>query len=602
MATPYDGKVAFWHWKGNSVSEPDIQTLATNLKAHIPTADAIWVKTSDGGSWQGTFDTKSSMWIRSRADITKWVNTLANFGLEFHAWAVLKGTNIPEETARVVEASSVAGVRSMVLDVEPYQYYWQGSRDDVIRLMTGVRNALGNDFHIGLCIDPRSHWYNSIFPDAWRPYVNSVHPMCYWGTMRRTPEDVLTEAYMVWGPYGLPIYPILQGHGVTPDSIREAQAHSRSVRGATGLSYWRLGVIDQQASAVIKQETVETEIGPDKVWRRFGWQKIVAPSEPGHMDGTHTGQPPQQLFTTFTSVRGHISKYAKTSAVRDQVWSLWRPNIPKRGIYEVSVYVPGRNATTRQGQYHIHGVAGVGSELLVRLDQSRYSYQWVPLVVYEFDNRPNGAQVNLTNLTGENDREIAFSAVRWREVLEQVKPGERHGFDSPVGTVQERLGSQIWPGTWFDATGFATYYTAVGAAYHTGADLNNNSPNWDADANAPVYAPADGVVTFSAAASGTWGYLIVIRHDPLPNGQSVWTRYAHANNALVRAGDRVERGQHICNIGNAGGLVPYHLHFDVAITNILEQRPAHWPGLNLQEVYRHYTDPKKFIQDNRPVR
>lgn len=601
MASPYQGKVSLWHWEGDAVGQSTIDQLASSVKSACPVADALFVKTSDGGEWQGNYDSKTAMHINGPSDIAKWVNTLANYGLEFHGWCVLRGVDIDDEINRVVQAASVPGVKSMILDIEPYQYYWQGSRADVIRLMSGVRNQLGNDFHIGLSIDPRSHWFDDIYPDAWRPYVNSVHPQCYWGTMQRTPESILTETYVTWGDYGLPIYPVLQAHGVEPDSIIRAQDIARSVRGATGLSYWRIGVITSLGYAAINDEKVDSEVGPDNVLRHYGWEKIIAPYEAGYMNGTHTGQPPNQVFTEFTSVRGHPIKYKQTRSDRDTVWALWRPNIPQRGNYEVSVFVPGQHASTTKATYHIHGVAGTGQEIRVKLDQSRYFDQWVPLVVYEFDNVPDGAQVNLTDLTGESNKEIAFTAVRWRQVVESDQPITQMGFDPPVGTVGERRGSQVWPGTWFDATGYGTYYTSVGASYHTGADLNNNSPSWDSDRGSPVYAPADGVVTFSAAASGTWYYIIVIRHDPLPDGTVVWSRFAHLQNPLVFEGDRVERGQQICSVGNAGGKLAYHLHFDIAKTDILETKPGHWPGLNLDEVYLHYADPKKFIQDHRPT-
>ena len=261
----------------------------------------------------------------------------------------------------------------------------------------------------------------------------------------------------------------------------------------------------------------------------------------------------------------------------------------------------GPHATSQQARYHIHGITGVGSELLVRLNQQKHYDKWVPLVVYEFDKQADGAQVNLSDLTGETGREVAFTAIRWRQVLEQVQPDLRAGFDSPVGTAAERLSDVVWPGTWFDATGYATYYTAVGAAYHTGADLNNNSPKFDSDKLAPVYAAADGVVTFVGTGTGTWGTLVIIRHDPLPDNTVVWTRCGHVANVIVNEGDHVERGQQICSIGNAGGKVAYHLHFDIAKTNILESTPGHWPGLDLNAVYKNYADPREFIRDHRPV-
>ncbi len=602
MASPYDGKISLWHWEGDAVGEPDIQTLVNTVKTRCPAADAIFVKTSDGDGWQGDFDSKTSMNIKGPDDIAKWVSTLKGQGLKFHAWAVVHGQNVDGEVARIVGACQVSGVKSMILDVEPYSQYWKGSRDDVIRLMSGIRNALGRDFHIGLSVDPRTQWYSAIFPDAWRPYVNSLHPQCYWGTMGRTPEDVLTETYVVWGNYGVPIFPVLQGYGVSPDSIIRAQDIARSVRGATGLSYWRIGVIGPIEYAAINDEKVNSEVGPDQVWRRYGWEKIIAPYEAGYLDGTQTGQASSQVFSEFTSVRGHPVKYKQTRADRDTVYAIWRPGLPAAGTYEVSVFIPGQHATTGKAQYHIHGVAGVGSELLVKLNQSHYYDQWVPLVVYNFAQQADGAQVNLTDLTGETNKEIAFTAVRWRQVLEQVQPNLRMGFDSPVGTAAERTTDQIWPGTWFDATGFATYYTSVGAAYHTGADLNNNSPGFDADKLAPVYAAADGVVTFVGDGGSTWGTLIIIRHDPLPDGTVVWTRSAHVANPMAREGDRLERGEQICQVGNAGGKVPYHLHFDIAKTDILEHQPNHWPGLNLDQVYANYVDPRQFILDHRPAR
>ena len=602
MVSPYQDKVALWHWEGDAVGEATIDELARMVKTRAPVVDAIFVKTSDGPEWQGAYDSKESMKIRGPQDIRRWIDTLANYGLEFHSWKVLRGIQIDREIDLIVQTASIPGVKSIILDIEPYEHYWQGSRQDVIRLMSGVRQRIGPNFHIGISVDPRSHWYNAIYPDAWRPYINSVHPQCYWGTMQRSPESILTETYVTWGGYGLPIYPVLQAHGVSPDSIRRAQDVARSVRGATGLSYWRIGVIGPLEYEAINDEVVDSEVGPDDVWRRYGWQKIIAPYESGYMDGTHIGLPPGQVLSEFTSVRGHPIKYKQTRADRDTVWTLWRPNIPERGVYEISVFIPSRHATTRNARYHIHGIANSNQEVIVKLDQSRYNDQWVPLVVFEFDRGPEGAQVNLTDLTDENDREIAFTAIRWRQVVESSEPSKQAGFDPPVGTVQERLSDQVWPGTWFDATGYATYYTSIGPAYHTGADLNNNSPTWDSDRNAPVYAPADGVVTYSAPASGTWHYLIIIRHDPLPDGTVVWSRLAHVQNPLVREGDRVVRGQHIANVGNAGGQLPYHLHFDIAKTDILESRPGHWPGLNLDEVYRHYVDPKKFIQEHRPRR
>ncbi len=141
MATLFDGKIGLWHWKGQAVGEATIEALVGSIKRQAPTVDAIFVKTSDGNEWQGNFDNKASMRVGSPSDITRWVNSLANAGLDFHAWCVVRGTDVDGEAARIIEAARVPGVQSLILDVEPYEQYWKGTRDDVIRLMTSVRSA-----------------------------------------------------------------------------------------------------------------------------------------------------------------------------------------------------------------------------------------------------------------------------------------------------------------------------------------------------------------------------------------------------------------------------------------------------------------------------
>jgi murein DD-endopeptidase MepM/ murein hydrolase activator NlpD len=185
------------------------------------------------------------------------------------------------------------------------------------------------------------------------------------------------------------------------------------------------------------------------------------------------------------------------------------------------------------------------------------------------------------------------------------------GFDSPVGSAVERAGNHIWPGKWFDFTGFNVLYTVRKEpipdtnqlrdvkAFHTGADLNLPK---NKDKLAPLYAAGSGEVIF-ADEKPVWGKIIVIRHDPLaPDADPVYTRYAHMERVDVTAGEEVTRGQQIGLIGEGDPDTPFsaHLHFDVCITNILEQNPGHWPALQQHLVTRHYTNPKAFIEANRP--
>lgn len=166
-------------------------------------------------------------------------------------------------------------------------------------------------------------------------------------------------------------------------------------------------------------------------------------------------------------------------------------------------------------------------------------------------------------------------------------------FDQPVGTQAQRDSNEVWSGGWVDATGYATLYKDSGgnAAYHTGADLNLNTPFFDADAHGPVYASADGVVTY-AGPWAVWGNIVVIKH---PNG--FCTRYGHVELILVRTGQVVVRGQQIASIGKPTS-GPYHLHFDIARKD-LSVKPSDWPGLNIERVKADYVDPKQYIIDSR---
>lgn len=167
---------------------------------------------------------------------------------------------------------------------------------------------------------------------------------------------------------------------------------------------------------------------------------------------------------------------------------------------------------------------------------------------------------------------------------------QRVRFDSPVGTPEERAGAKLWPGGWFDATGYAKRYQ-VGtrpAAVHTGADLNNNTPAYNADAHAPVYAAADGRVV-AAGTYPVWGKIIILEHT-LEDGAKLWTRYAHVEKMYPSVGDLVTRGSLIGTVGNADGTQAWHLHYDIARID-LGAKPTDWPGDDLDRVVRDYVDP-----------
>lgn len=88
-----------------------------------------------------------------------------------------------------------------------------------------------------------------------------------------------------------------------------------------------------------------------------------------------------------------------------------------------------------------------------------------------------------------------------------------------------------------------------------------------------VYAVEAGVVVASLEAAGSWGNIVMLRHDG-PDG-SMWSQYAHLQRRDVLLGAVVAKGQQIATVGDAGGQFAPHLHFELRKVEI----PATaWPG------------------------
>ncbi len=607
MPTPYDNRVALWFWKADSVPETSIDQLAQTIKRWAPAVSAVFVKTSDGSNWQGTHDRSRAIAIDGINNVDQWVQTLARYGLDFHAWAVPKGVDIAHESEKIIQVCQRPGVKSLILDVEPYNGFYTGGRQSVRPLMTAIRAALPATFHIGLSMDPRPQHYAAIFPDEWLPFVQSVHPQVYWASFQQTPEEALDAAFNTWTRFGRPIFPVLQGNADL-DTMQRARIAAISKYHVAGLSWWRLGAISPTQWPAINVNVDGTTPAPppsEPQGGRFASEIIVKPDDPGYHEGTYDDKPPSSLLKPFIDKQNWTTKFKPTTNLASAIWARWDPQLTVSGYYELAAYIPGQHATTANARYKIHNVENRTGESEVAVAQAHYFDQWVPLGVYQFDaNDPTAGAGFLNDLTGEAGKEIAFSALRWRQITGQQinTPYLADGFDAPIGTPEDHRSSAMWPGKWIDATGYAVRYRTgtPQEAYHTGADLNLNAPYFDADAHTPVCAAASGVVTYVGKITG-WGRIIVIRHDPLiGSGHVVYARYAHIESPCVQFGQRVARGEQIANVGNADGTYPYHLHFDISPTTILDTQPGHWPRLDLNNLLTNYVDPRLFVAQNRP--
>lgn len=97
-------------------------------------------------------------------------------------------------------------------------------------------------------------------------------------------------------------------------------------------------------------------------------------------------------------------------------------------------------------------------------------------------------------------------------------------------------------------------------AFHEGLDFT-------AESGTAIYAAAGGIVA-SAEQTPDYGKIVKIDH-----GSGLETRYAHASRLFVKAGERVQKGQKIAEVGSTGRSTGPHLHYEIRLAgNPLDPR------------------------------
>lgn len=126
-------------------------------------------------------------------------------------------------------------------------------------------------------------------------------------------------------------------------------------------------------------------------------------------------------------------------------------------------------------------------------------------------------------------------------------------FAYPVGAGKILTQEKDSKDEWFNALDF-------GEDNHLGEDWNKNSGG-NTDCGEPVFAAANGEITYAADAGPGWGNVVIITHT-LPNRSKVQTLYGHLQEIAKTSGEVAKREQ-IGKIGNANGKYLCHLHFEL---------------------------------------
>jgi murein DD-endopeptidase MepM/ murein hydrolase activator NlpD len=115
----------------------------------------------------------------------------------------------------------------------------------------------------------------------------------------------------------------------------------------------------------------------------------------------------------------------------------------------------------------------------------------------------------------------------------------------------------LWPtmGWVTSGFGFRTNPFSGLSQMHEGMDISNR-------VGTLVVAPSDGIVS-DVGNDLVYGKILVISH-----GFGMTSRYCHLSKALVKAGQKVNRGDKIAEIGMTGRTTGPHLHYEVRLNGI----------------------------------
>ncbi len=297
MSTPYDGRILLVNWVASTTPGETIEDLAKHLRSKVPNVSGVMLKTSNGVSWQGHLGhAHGPQSVTGVTRIREWVDVLAAHDLEVHVWGVPRAKSpddIPKEADKFVTAATVPGVKSLLLDVEHGESYWQGSPAQVRTLMSRIRDGVGDATHVAMILDGRNNRSFEFWVDPWIPFVDSLHPMVYPILFNpnlpiKTHMDV---PFRNLGRYSKPIVPMLQAFGEhsrrpTPAEIIQ-QGTLAWANGAVGLSFFRLGsdiwardgkphMGEPEYAAIAKIPVQHAPDGePEPSQPKYTWQDVI---------------------------------------------------------------------------------------------------------------------------------------------------------------------------------------------------------------------------------------------------------------------------------------------------------------------------------------
>jgi murein DD-endopeptidase MepM/ murein hydrolase activator NlpD len=114
-----------------------------------------------------------------------------------------------------------------------------------------------------------------------------------------------------------------------------------------------------------------------------------------------------------------------------------------------------------------------------------------------------------------------------------------------------------WP-----TKGWLTSYFGMRKSPFTGRRVMHEGLDIAANTGTPVMATADGIIS-RVKYSPDYGKMVIIDH-----GYGYRTIFAHNSKILVKAGQRINRGDVIAQVGNTGRSTGSHLHYELRLNGV----------------------------------
>ena len=202
-------------------------------------------------------------------------------------------------------------------------------------------------------------------------------------------------------------------------------------------------------------------------------------------------------------------------------------------------------------------------KLSVRTVEDVTYHQAIPCPVVEVEDSTMYKGDSKILVQGEEGDALVNATVTYvnghekeREVHSSTTLKEPTTTTKAIGTKEKpktaSKGYYIWPASGRITSYFGGRNIFGSYSYHGGIDIKVSYGQ-------SIKAADGGTVSF-AGWKGTYGKLVIIKHD---NGTQ--TYYAHNSSLLVSAGDKVYQGQVIAKGGSTGRSTGNHCHFEVRV-------------------------------------